>query len=610
MGLFSTIRKSTIARSVRVLSKSEQRKISLVVVLQIFLGLLDLVGVAIVGALASLAVSGVGSKQPGNRVSAALNFIGLEGQTLQYQATILGIAAALILISKTAISIFFVRKTMYFLSRRSAVISSNLISKVLSQPLLDLQNNSMQKTLYQVTSGVDTITMGVLNTSVIMISDLALLSIMSFGLFVVDPILAFSSLAVFAIIGFGLYLSLQNRAKFLGSEMARISIDSSEKILEVLNSYREIVVRNRRSYYAKEIGRGRFDLANVTAERAFMPNVSKYVIEVTVVIGALLIGAIQFTLNDAFHAVAVLSLFLAASTRIAPAVLRLQQASLGIRSSLGTVGPTLDLIESLSSTKSIESLSDEVFTVHQGFIPKVELNSVSLRYPENENFALNGISFKINPGQAIAIVGPSGAGKTSIVDTLLGVLEPTSGSIKISSMNPIDAISTWPGSIGYVPQDVMIINGTVRQNVAMGFPESKSRDHLIWDALEISHLAEHIRSLPDGLDTRVGDRGARISGGQRQRLGIARAMFTKPNLLVLDEATSSLDGETEANISDAIHDLKGEVTIVMIAHRLSTIRECDVVYYLENGNLLAHGDFEEVRMKVSNFNHQANLMGL
>ncbi len=116
--------------------------------------------------------------------------------------------------------------------------------------------------------------------------------------------------------------------------------------------------------------------------------------------------------------------------------------------------------------------------------------------------------------------------------------------------------------------------------------------------------------MQDGLDTRVGDRGARISGGQRQRLGIARAMFTKPNLLVLDEATSSLDGETEANISDAIHDLKGAVTIVMIAHRLSTIRECDVVYYLENGELLAEGDFEEVRKKVTNFDHQANLMGL
>lgn len=610
MRFSSIIKKSTIARSVGVLSKSERRKISLVVVLQIFLGLLDLVGVAIVGALASLAVSGVGAKQPGNRVTAALNFLGLEGQTLQYQSMILGISAALILISKTAISIFFVRKTMYFLSRRAAVISSNLISKVLSQPLLDLQRNSMQKTLYQVTSGVDTITMGILNTSVIMISDLALLTIMSFGLFVVDPILAFSSLMVFSLIGFGLYLTLQNRAKFLGSEMARISIDSSEKILEVLNSYREIVVRNRRSFYAKEIGRGRFALANINAERAFMPNVSKYVIEVTVVIGALLIGAIQFSLNDAFHAVAVLSLFLAASTRIAPAVLRLQQASLGIRSSLGTVGPTLDLIESLTGAKSIESLSDDVVTIHNGFIPQVHLDSVSLQYPENEKFALNDISFAIKPGQAIAIVGPSGAGKTSIVDTLLGVLEPTSGSVRISGKNPIETISTWPGAVGYVPQDVMIINGTIRQNVAMGFPESTSQDGLIWEALEIAHLAEHVRSMPDGLDTRVGDRGARISGGQRQRLGIARAMFTKPNLLVLDEATSSLDGETEANISDAIHDLKGAVTIVMIAHRLSTIRECDVVYYLESGQLLAEGSFDQVRKKVANFDHQANLMGL
>lgn len=602
--------RNTVVRSAKILSRRERAKIYVVIALQIFLGMLDLLGVAIVGALASLAVSGVGSKQPGDRVSAALSYVNLDGMSLQNQAALLGIAAAIILVSKTILSVIFVRKTMYFLSRRSAVISSSLISKVLSQPLIELQSRSMQKTLFSVTSGVDTITIGVLNTFVLMVSDVALLVIMATGLFIVDPILAMSSLFVFASIGGGMYFALQNRARFLGAEVARISIDSSERILEVLNSYREIVVRNRRSFYAREIGTGRFELANINAERSFMPNVSKYVIEVTVVFGALLVGAVQFTINDAFRAVTVLSIFLAASTRIAPAVLRLQQSSLNIRASLGTVGPTLDLIESLRSLEPIVSTDDKIRTSHDGFTASINLSNVSLKYPGNDNLAVRGVSLRIEPGTVAAIVGTSGAGKTSIVDTILGVLEPSSGIVEIGGMSPKSAVSKWPGAIGYVPQDVMILNGTIRQNVAMGFPQSLDNDHLVWDALKIAHLDEFILSLSQGLDTEVGDRGARLSGGQRQRLGIARAMFTKPTLLVLDEATSSLDGETEANIADSIHDLRGGVTVVMIAHRLSTIRESDVIYYMKAGELVSFGTFDELRKQVSDFDHQAKLMGL
>jgi ABC-type multidrug transport system fused ATPase/permease subunit len=156
----------------------------------------------------------------------------------------------------------------------------------------------------------------------------------------------------------------------------------------------------------------------------------------------------------------------------------------------------------------------------------------------------------------------------------------------------------------------MILNGTIRQNVAMGFPENREQDYLVWDALRIAHLEQFVRDLPLGLDTQVGDRGARISGGQRQRLGIARAMFTKPALLVLDEATSSLDGETEAGISEAVTALKGGVTVIVIAHRLSTIRESDVVYYMEDGKISASGSFEQVRSSVKDFDRQAKLMGL
>jgi ABC-type multidrug transport system fused ATPase/permease subunit len=168
----------------------------------------------------------------------------------------------------------------------------------------------------------------------------------------------------------------------------------------------------------------------------------------------------------------------------------------------------------------------------------------------------------------------------------------------------------WPGAISYVPQDVYISKGSVRDNVALGYPVELATDALVDPALEIAHLDSFVRTLPDGIDTQVGERGTKISGGQRQRLGIARAMFTKPSMLVLDEATSALDGETEANISEAIQGLKGSVTVVMIAHRLSTVRNADLVVYMESGKILATGTFDEVRNLVPDFDKQAKLMGL
>jgi ABC-type multidrug transport system fused ATPase/permease subunit len=182
--------------------------------------------------------------------------------------------------------------------------------------------------------------------------------------------------------------------------------------------------------------------------------------------------------------------------------------------------------------------------------------------------------------------------------------------VKISGKTPLEAVALWPGAVSYVPQDVLIVNGTFRQNISLGFPDELATDELISEAVEISQLSELIRNLPNGIDTYVGERGAQLSGGQRQRLGIARAMFTKPKLLVLDEATSALDGQTEALISESILKLSGEVTVLIIAHRLSTIKTVDKIVFMKEGKLIAMGNFDEVRSRVPEFDNQASLMGL
>ena len=601
---------TTLGRSFYVLAKRDRQKLFAVVVFQVFLGLLDLAGVAIFGVLGALAVTGVGSRTPGNRVNAFLDTLGLSGFSLQWQATILAILATFLLIGKTLFSVLFIRRTMFFLSRRGALISSLLVSRLLAQPLQVIQQRTMQQNLFAVTGGVGTITLGVLGTAVSLVSDISLLLIMVIGLFIVDATIAVSTLIVFGGIGYLLYRLMNVRARVLGLRQSELNIESNERILEVLGSYRESVVRNRRNYYAMKIGQQRLELANNSAEMAFMPNISKYVIEITVVLGSLCISAMQFALQDAAHAVAVLSVFLAASTRIAPAVLRVQQGALQIRGSLGSANPTLELIEQIGIQDYLELDQDTLDFQHEGFAGDIEISNVQLTYPGKEQPAISEINLKIANGESVALVGPSGAGKTTLVDVLLGVLTPDFGTIKISGIAPLEAFAKWQGAVSYVPQDVIISNGTVRENVSLGFPIQLAEDEIVWRALELAQLADFVRELPMGLDTRVGDRGTKISGGQRQRLGIARAMFTKPMLLVLDEATSSLDGETESNISDSIRNLHGKVTVVMIAHRLSTVMHADRVVYMNNGKIQAQGTFKEVRQSVPDFDRQAALMGL
>jgi ABC-type bacteriocin/lantibiotic exporter with double-glycine peptidase domain len=603
-------RKSTIGRSIQILSKADRRKILAVTILQVCMSGLDLLGVVLIGFLGALSVTGLQSQKPGDRVSVALRLLHISESTFAIQASILMTSAVLLLVGRTILSIIFTRRILFFLSRRGAAVSSILISRLLSKPLLFVQARTTQETLYSVTRGVELIVLQVIATLVALAADLSLLLVMAIGLFVVDPTTALGTFLVFSLTGYLLFRFMHVRAGVLGVENSRFNILSNEKIVEVFSSYRESVVRNRRDYYAREIGKLRFSLANISAETHFMPFVSKYVIETTVILGAVLIGASQFILQDPAHAVATLAIFLASGSRIAPAVLRVQQGSIAIRSALGQAQPTLDLIDELGDVPMVENTNDQVDIIHEGFEPKIEISNVSFTYPNASAPAISNISLTIPSGSSVAFVGPSGAGKTTIIDVLLGVLIPDTGSVMISDLPPLLAVAKWPGAVSYVPQDVVLASGTIRENVGLGYPLETATNELISAAIKVAHLDKFVEELPFGLETQVGERGSKISGGQRQRLGIARAMFTRPHLLVLDEATSALDGVTEASISAAIHALRGSTTVVLIAHRLSTVRNADIVVYLADGKIEAVGSFDEVRSRVPDFDTQAKLMGM
>lgn len=604
---FST---SKIGRCFYILPKSDRMKITGVMLIQVIVGILDLIGVAALGVVGSLAVNGIRSQPPENLVENVLIFLSLENVAFQTQVAILGSGAAVVLMARTIFSMYFNRKAQYFLSRRGALISTLLFSKLLNQPLLYIQNRKSQETLFAVTNGVSSILMGVIGSVVIVVSDLSALIVLAVGLFLVDPVISLAMFVIFSLIGYVLYLILHNRAHQLGELSTKLNVQSSQKILEVFDTYREAVVRNRRFHYAKKVSELRFELANMQAELQFMPNISKYAVEVTIILGALLLSAVQFLLEDSTQAVTNLIIFLAAGTRIAPAILRIQQGAVAIKGNLGLASPTLNLIENLKDAEVIIEAEEEAVTDHSNFVPEIVIENASVLYPGSSEPAVKDITLSIPPGSVAAIVGPSGAGKSTLVDLILGIIRPDIGTVKISGMSPEDVVKSHPGAMAYVPQEISIIDGTIYENIVLGFAKSEVSRTLVANALQISRLDSFVASLPLGIDSQVGENGNNLSGGQKQRLGIARALYTKPKMIVLDEATSALDGKLEEEISSTIQTLKNDTTVVMIAHRLSSVSTADLVIYLKDGEILASGSFDHVRSQIPDFDKQASLVGL
>jgi len=602
---FNEIRKILL-----LLDKKDRFRLLLVLAVNIFLAFLDLVGVALIGVASAVLIRGLQAQKAGDQVTKFLEILNLENLPQKSLLVVIGCSAVFFFILKTILSVYFLRRTLRYLSIRNAQISSILISKMFNRPVEKLFDQSIQHQIFNVNNGVATLINGVVASLVVVTSDMALLLVILFGLFAVDPMTSIGTLIVFSVLAGLLYFLLHKRVAYLSQRNVYLSIHLNQKISEGINSFRDLFIRGGREFYANEFRKSKMQLASYSSEMQFIPSISKYTFEVSVILGIAIISAIQFYLFDANRAIAVISVFLAASTRIAPAVVRLQQSFMVIKSSLSSAQPTLKLIEELQEIDELSKLETKIDTNHLGFSPTVELSDLEFKYITSKVLTINKISIQISSGNFIGFVGPSGGGKSTLVDLILGLLTPSSGSITISDLSPIDAIKKWPGSIGYVPQDVFIENSTVKENICLGFDPKTVSDELVWDALKLADLSEFIERLDGQLSYRISDAGKNLSGGQRQRIGIARALLTKPKIVIFDEATSALDAETENRVSESILKLTGECTVIFIAHRLSVVRSADMIYYIDKGKIVNQGTFEELRKLNADFNNQANFMGL
>jgi ABC-type multidrug transport system fused ATPase/permease subunit len=603
-------KKSGLNKCFEVLSVSDRRKVVGACILQFMLSLLDLIGVAMVGVLGSLAVSGVQSNTPGERVGKVLQILGIDSIGFQQQVAVLGIGATTFFMARTLLSIALSRKILFFISRRGSAISTELASKLFSKGLTELRRRSNQQNLYAITTGVQSVTLGVIGTGIILVADFSLLLVLLIGLLLVDVVVAIFSFLIFAAVGILLYKTMHKKTAKLAHENMMYSVQAAEIVIELIENFREYFVRNRRGTLISRFETNRSLLAERLAELSFMPALSKYVIEASVIFSALIISAIQFSLQDASRAVATLAIFMAAGSRIAPAALRLQQGLISIKENLAGSTLTLELISESREWDLLPEINYDFDKRYIGFIPTIKIRGLNFSYSDRQEEVLSDVNLDLGSGEFLAVVGKSGAGKSTLIDALLGLVDPQHGSVLISNVDPKECLNVWPGAIAYVPQETHILNGSLRSNICLGYKDDEFKDSEILEAIQSAQLFDFLSRLDNGLETVVGEYGVGLSGGQRQRLGIARALLTKPRLMILDEATSSLDAQTESEINQAIYNLKGTVTVVLIAHRLSTARNADKVAYLSNGRISAIGSFEEVRRLVPDFDAQAKLMGL
>lgn len=607
----------SIRGTLALLDPRSRRILWLLVLVQVLLAFLDMIGVLLFGVVAALSASAISGTEPA-LIGGLLERLGLNQTNEISLAITLAVIAGFIFVAKSIASFFLIRRAYRFLANRQAIISSRLASRLLSRPLLDVQRRSSQQTAYALVQGANAATIGVLGSAVVIASEVAVLVVLMLGLLVVDVVVALFTVLFFSLIGWAIYRILGNWARKLGQQLSITEIASITSAQNAVRTYREVSVTGRRGILIQQFEALRWRAARVQADIQIMGQVSKYIFEIALIVGAGLLAVSEFLTRDVVAAVVVIAVFLTAATRIMPSLLRLQAAVLAVRSSSGVAAPTLELAEEFPEAADAAILDpvlrDKVVSgIREGyddFLPEIELLNVTLSYPGADEPAVADTSLTVRPGDSLALVGPTGAGKSTVADVILGVLSPDQGSVTLSGIEPSSATQRWPGAIAYVPQDIVVLDGSIRDNVALGLPSEVVDDELAWEALERAHLADLVREERDGLDTVVGENGVRLSGGQRQRLGLARALYTRPRLIVLDEATSALDAETELAVSTALSELAGDVTLVIIAHRLATIRHCTSVAYIEKGVLRIQGTFDEVRESQPNFDRQAELLGL
>lgn len=602
--------RKTIRASLGLLRPAKRRIFFLIVAARMLLNFLDVVGLAATGLLGAMVASGLT-----NRPDATFLGINISIESSQAYFWIVG-AIATFFISKSLLAAILLRYTGIFLAKQETLIATEVVNYIFAGSLSHLREFSRGDIQWAASQSSTQAVRGILMSFSAMLTEGALF----IGIFVmfilVDSTTAFMVSLYFILLVVAFQLFISRRLRAIGIRIRDRSIRITNTLFDLSTAFREITTLQKRKNYTSNFSSLRRQNALDEALQSFLSGLPRYFVEAALMIGILALIGWQFAQDRLSDGLVIVAVFLAGGVRMMGALLPLQSAIANIRVNGPQAERAQELVRRARSEKNATTGEEEDNALFIASPDKTDgpvgvvMENIRFRHRDADADLFENISLNIPPGSFAAFIGPSGAGKTSLVDLILGLENPVSGTVQVNGLPPIQFRQQHPGVMSYVPQSPSVVNGSVAQNVALGEPKDKIDVNRVWEVLEIAQLAEFVRSLPEGVDSTLGQQLDSLSGGQKQRLGLARALYSDPRIIILDESTSALDAGLEDSITRRLRSLRGHTTLIVIAHRLSTVKTADVVFVVEEGKIVADGTFSEVRKQVPMIEEHVRLMSI
>jgi ATP-binding cassette subfamily C protein len=596
-----------IKASLAFMSPKERSKWYFLTGLRALLSILDLVGILAIGFVVTSTAIFLTSGSDPNRVVefAGLQIPAVNAQTLPWvSATVL-----LLFLSKALFSVILTKRAAFFVATVEARSARTIAEIAFGGDLGDARKRSREEMMYAIQGGSPSAFNVLLNAVNSLATETMLFVVICLGFLFVDPWATLGAVLYFGLIAFIMQYfvgSLMTKAGQIATEGAVAANTAIGDLNEVL---REATILGKKNFFFDKIHSARIRTASSTAIQLTLGGMPRYIVETALIIAVALFVLWQSASGDLVKAAGTLGIFLSGGLRLTASLLPLQGALLTIKQSIPVAEKALKFLTPKSGLVSPTSLSG-ADSAQVNDAVKVELQNVSFDYPDSDSPTLVGVDISIKAGQQVALIGPSGAGKSTLADLMLGLLKPSSGYLMIDGQDPDEVAANNPGRLGYVPQRPGMISGTVAENIALGVPADQVDQASLSNAIASAHLKKVLAQLPEGVHTNLGKRKDELSGGQLQRIGLARALYSKPGLLVMDEATSALDADSENEINKALDEMRGKVTVVLIAHRLNTVQRSDVVFLVEEGRVTASGTFPELLKSNKTVQNLAKLMSI
>ncbi|MDD3667081.1 MAG: ABC transporter ATP-binding protein [Bacteroidales bacterium] len=566
----------------KVLTKEKQRYFMRIVFCMLVGAILETVGIGAI--LPLISVMGQGDfllRHP--QLAEALAGAGISSHT----GFIIAAAAALIVfyVLKNLYIGWMLRMQMRFSLDNQVEYAGNLMNAYLNKDYLYHVEHNSANILRNVSAGPQVIFSAILVNVFTLLTEVITAAMIWVMLVMVDAFTAIVMAAVMGIIMYGIVKAFRRRITRQGEIQSQYSAEYTKWLNQGLGAIKETKVLRKEDYFYQEFSRNYKQFGDANQVFMFLNQVPRLMIETLVTGGLLILIISKLAMGyEPMDIVPLLGVLALAAFRLMPCANRIVNMFNGIKFNM----PFFNIVyEDLLEAKELvyTRRQEKVQVVRIPFEQSINIEKLSFQYPQGKELVLDNISFSIPKGSFCGIIGPSGAGKTTFVDILLGLLQPTGGRISIDTQDIAENLGGWQMNLSYVPQSIYLIDGSIKENIALGVPYKDIDDDKIKKVLQMAELYDFVAALPDKLETMVGERGVKLSGGQRQRIGIARALYYEPEVLILDEATSALDNETEKNITETILKLKGQITIIAIAHRVSTLEECDFKVKFENGRI-------------------------